>query len=110
MCAEKMARHESTRFAKNAATCQMLMKLRQLKGCTEARLSNFLSPDSFDDVLSAVRLECRFVPSDEHQLARLSTPSLALQKCAAMLRNAALKARDGDLASSAANYLLIHAS
>ena len=66
------------------------------------------SPDSFNHVVSAVRLECQFVHSDKHQLARLSTPSL--QKCAAMLRNAALKARDSDLASSAANYLLVHAS
>jgi len=52
----------------------------------------------------------------ETEYTRTSSASLAmkhghaLQKWAAMLRNAALKARDNDLASSAANYLLIHAT
>lgn len=117
ICADKMARHETTYVSqKMRQLARLLMKLRELKGCADAHLSDFLSPDSFDDVVSAVKLECQFVPSDEQHLARLSTPSLAmklghaLQKCASMLRNTALKARDSDLASSAANYLLVHAS
>jgi len=117
VCAEKMARHEATYVSqKMRQLARLVMKLRELKGRADAQLSDFLSPALFDDVVSAVKLVCEFVPSDEQQLARLSTPSLALklghalQKCAAMLRNTALKAKDSDLASSAANYLLIHAS
>ena len=77
-------------------------------------MSDFLAPDKFDDVVSAVKHECQFVPTTEQHLAHLSTPSLALkmgharQKCAAILRNMALKARNNELASSASNYMLIH--
>jgi len=90
ICADKMARHETTYVSqKMRQLARLLMKLRELKGCADAHLSDFLSPDSFDDVVSAVKLECQFVPSDEQHMARLSTPSLAmklghaLQKCAA---------------------------
>lgn len=115
MCAEKMAKHEATYVSqKMRQLARLVIRLREVTDQPNAYLSDFLSPDKFEDIVSAVRLECQFVPSSEHQLARLSTPSLALklghalQKCAAMLRNMALKAKNSDLASSASNYMLIH--
>jgi len=93
---------------------RQVIRLRNVTDQPNAYLSDFLSPDKFEDVMSAVRLEYHFVPSNEDQSARLSTPSLALklgqalQKWAAMLRNMALKAKNNDLASSASNYMLIH--
>jgi len=82
---------------------RLVIRLRTLSNQPNASLSDFLAPDKFDDIVNAVRHECQYVPTSEQQLARLSTPLLALKlghalhKCAAILCNMALKARNSEL-------------
>ena len=46
---------------------------------SKANLANFLDSRTFDAVVSAVREECKFTPSNEQVIARLHTPSLDLK-------------------------------
>ena len=56
-----------------------VIRLRQMRDKSKANLANFLDSRTFDAVVSAVREECKFIPSNEQVIARLNMPSLALK-------------------------------
>lgn len=87
---------------------RLLMQLRETEFRPDAQLSEFIKPDKFDVVVSAVKNISKF--HFKEGIQNVATPSLSLKlghslkKCVHILRGKALRRKDKDLQENADNF------
>ena len=87
---------------------RLVMQLRETEFRPDARLSDFIKPDKFDVVVSAVKNVSKF--HFQEGVQNVATPSLSLKlghslkKCVHILRGHALRRKDKDLQEDADNF------
>lgn len=87
---------------------RLVMQLRETEFRPDAGLSDFIKPDKFDVVISAVKNISKF--HFQEGVQNVATPSLSLKlghslkKCVHILRGHALRRKDKDLQEDAENF------